>query len=336
MAHRPRHLLFIGTPTGAQHRQHRLPAGARCAAEIKLIIRRPTERGSREVRRCPDRDGVCHGKRVRCRWPAYLRERSGLPGSRANLTLVRAVADAGDPALFETLVGTDDEYLVLCGVVGLGRLLAEDAGAGVSERLRTHATDARWRVREGVAMALQCLGDADLGRLLDLVTAWAADPHPLVQRAAVAGICEPRLVRSRNAATRAIELCDRVTRDLAARSRGERRDDGVRALRQKGPPGDAADLTGRASSSVRREPRYRGNPASGGRVSPYPGGVPGPGGWSWTGPGRVRSTRCRSRPAPAVAVGSARLSRPAVLGPRYRSGGGPGLIRSRAVASRCP
>ena len=51
----------------------------------------------------------------------------------------------------DPFIGTDDEYLVFCGVIGLGRLLAE--GVDVEQRLRGHATDVRWRVREGDADA---------------------------------------------------------------------------------------------------------------------------------------------------------------------------------------
>lgn len=157
------------------------------------------------------------------RWPGYLRERSGLPGPRANLELAQAVADAGDAGAFAALIGTDDEYLVLCGVIGRW---------DEPDRLREHATDGRWRVREGVALALQRLGDADLRRLLDLVAEWSTDAHPLVQRAAVAGICEPRLVKDPDAARCAVRICADVTRSLADRPAGERADAGVRALRQ--------------------------------------------------------------------------------------------------------
>ena len=41
--------------------------------------------------------------------------------------------------------------------------------------------------REAVAMAAQRIGDADGDAVAALVTAWAAHPDPLVQRAAVAG-----------------------------------------------------------------------------------------------------------------------------------------------------
>jgi hypothetical protein len=165
-------------------------------------------------------------------WTAYLREHSGLPGPRGNIELAQAIADEADPAYVDQLIATGDEYLVFCGVVGLGRRLADGADSEIVERLRGHAADERWRVREAVAMALQRLGDADLPRLEDMVTGWAADPHPLVQRAAVAAICEPRLLATPAAAAHAIEVCAHVTRTLAARPAPERRDPRVRTLRQ--------------------------------------------------------------------------------------------------------
>lgn len=166
-------------------------------------------------------------------WPAHLLDGSGLPGPRANLELAQAAADTAAPATVDALLATGEEYLVLCGVIGLGRLLAlgEDA-PGVAERLRGHATDGRWRVREGVAMALQRLGDADPPRLYALVRDWAGDPRPLVQRAAVAGLCEPRLLQSPAAAAEAVAACAAVTDAFAARPAGTRRGEDVRALRK--------------------------------------------------------------------------------------------------------
>ena len=120
-------------------------------------------------------------------WPGYLTDHSGLPGPRGNIELAQAVAEEADPAQLDAFIASGDEYLVFCGVVGLGRLLAEGAGGDIRQRLRAHAVDDRWRVREAVAMALQRLGDSDLPRVLDLVADWAQDSSPLVQRAAAAG-----------------------------------------------------------------------------------------------------------------------------------------------------
>ena len=168
----------------------------------------------------------------RAAWMPYLRRNSGLPGPRANLELAQAVADEGDETMFETLLSSDEEYLVMCGAIGLGRSLVDGASTESQVRLRSLAADRRWRVREGVAMALQRLGDADTTGLHDLVSRWAASPDPLVQRAAVAGLCEPRLLREPADAARAVELCSRITDSLAARPPHERRTDDVRALRK--------------------------------------------------------------------------------------------------------
>lgn len=165
-------------------------------------------------------------------WTAFLDANSGLPGPRGNLELIQAAADEGTAAWFGALVTSADEFRAATGAVGLGRLLADAPDERVIACLRELAADRRWRVREGVAMALQRLGDADPARLWPLARAWAVDPDPLVQRAAVAGVCEPRLLRTPAAAAVALEICGTVTAMLAARPREERRSDGVRSLRQ--------------------------------------------------------------------------------------------------------
>ena len=162
----------------------------------------------------------------------YLAAHSGLPGPRGNIELALAVAEEADSASLEALMATDDEYLVFCGVVGLGRLLAEGAGAEVEQRLHAFAADDRWRVREAVAMALQRLGDSDESRMLRIVSNWADDGSPLVQRAAIAGVCEPRLLKTPEATATAIDVCERVTTALVARPATERRSPEVRALRK--------------------------------------------------------------------------------------------------------
>ena len=129
---------------------------------------------------------------------AYLAAGSGLPGPRANLELLGAFADVAPAELVRALADDPDEYLRCCGTCGLGRLVVHapaDARAAPTDRLRARASDGSWRVREAVAMALQRIGDADPATLRALVSSWVADPDPLVRRAAVAGICEPRLLR---------------------------------------------------------------------------------------------------------------------------------------------
>lgn len=167
--------------------------------------------------------------RDRSSWPEFLDEHSGLPGPRANIDLAMALAEVADAELVESLLDSGDEYRVFCGTLALGVRAAEPA---VEARLRMLATDERWRVREAVATGLQRLGDADLAALESLVLEWAGDADPLVQRAAAAAICEPRLLRTPPSAAVAIEVCRLATTNLDGRPQSSRREPGVRSLRQ--------------------------------------------------------------------------------------------------------
>lgn len=167
----------------------------------------------------------------------YLLDHSGLPGPRANLELVAAAAAEAPPDRLrrwaalgprEAPTGSREEFLALCGTVGLGRLAAEGKPDAL-ERLRQAAPDARWRVREGVAMALQHLGRVDFDRLLEVVRAWAAGT-PLEQRAAVAAVCEPPLLTEATRAREALDLLDAVTGSFV--DLPDRRRDDVRMLRK--------------------------------------------------------------------------------------------------------
>ncbi|MGV8978164.1 MAG: HEAT repeat domain-containing protein [Cellulomonas sp.] len=136
-----------------------------------------------------------------------------------------------DDDLVRRLATDPDEYLRCCGIVGLGRLLTQGA-AELADELREHACDPSWRAREAVAIALQRLGDQDLGRLRTIVAVWVTDDRPLVWRAAIAAICEPRLLKDATTAAAALDACASVTAGLAAVPASDRRRADVRTLRQ--------------------------------------------------------------------------------------------------------
>jgi hypothetical protein len=169
----------------------------------------------RELREAPD-------------WEAYLRAHSNLPGPRGNLELLGAAADVGSLAQFERVAASDDEFVAACGAAGLGQVAAAGED-GVLPKLRSLASDGRWRVREGVAMGLQRLGDARMNRLLGEMERWA-DGSPLEQRAAAAALCEPRLLGDPAHVRRVLAVLDRITASLA--SAPDRRSEDVRVLRQ--------------------------------------------------------------------------------------------------------
>jgi len=170
-------------------------------------------------------------------WDSFLLRESGLPGKRANIELAQAVAQEGDEGLFERFLSFDadkaptnspQEFLAFCGVLGLGRLLSE----GEMEVLRTvrvHASDPRWRMREGVAMALQRLGEADMDSLLREMEEWSKG-NPLERRAAAAALCEPKLLRDQKHVKRVLQILDQTTASIAGSE--NRRSDEFKALRK--------------------------------------------------------------------------------------------------------
>jgi hypothetical protein len=154
-------------------------------------------------------------------WDAYLLKESGLPGPRGNIELAQVVADEGDLQRFqrytaytaaEAPTNSPYEFLAFCGVVGLGRLLAEGDTNQLGV-LRRCASDPRWRIREAVAMALQRLGDADMGRLIAAMREWGQGT-PLEQRAAAAALCEPRFLGQAEDARAVLGILDQITASI--------------------------------------------------------------------------------------------------------------------------
>jgi hypothetical protein len=161
-------------------------------------------------------------------WEPYLKKHSGLPGPRANLELVQAVGDEADADRLWHLSASSDEFLALCGTAGLGKLALMEP-ATVMTWLKELASDPRWRVREGVAIALQRVGRESMPLLLAGMQDWVGD-GPYTQRAAAAGLCEPALLRENAHAVEVLAILDRLTSALA--SAGDRRSDGFKVLRQ--------------------------------------------------------------------------------------------------------
>jgi hypothetical protein len=141
---------------------------------------------------------------------------------------VAAVAEEADADRLWRLSASSDEFLALCGTAGLGRVALMEPET-VMSWLRELAADSRWRVREGVAMALQRLGREDMARLIAEMQDWSED-GPFVQRAAAAGLCEPALLKSQEEAVEVLVILDRITRSVAGAT--DRRSEGFRVLRE--------------------------------------------------------------------------------------------------------
>jgi hypothetical protein len=193
-------------------------------------------------------------------WEPYLLAHSSLPGPRGNLELASVVADLGTEKQFCRWASlgpdlapenTPECFLAFCGVVGLGAIVARGAGRGEAtspglpchaaaretlggetpplQMLRDLASDPRWRIREGVAMALQRWGDTDMAGLLTAMTKWAAG-NPLEQRAAAAALCEPRLLKQPEHAAVVLRILDEITAPIPRAT--DRKSDAFKTLRQ--------------------------------------------------------------------------------------------------------
>lgn len=170
-------------------------------------------------------------------WEPYLLEQSRLPGPRANIELARAVALEGTPEQFESFLentaeiaptNNPREFLAFCGVLGLGRLLAEGQTECLDD-LRQIANDPRWRVREAVALAIQTYGQKDIFSLIEVMKDWIKG-SVLERRAAAAGLCEPDLLKNGQVAEAVLLILDEITRSL--KEEVDKRSDHFRALRK--------------------------------------------------------------------------------------------------------
>ncbi len=149
---------------------------------------------------------------------AYLRAHSGLPGPRGNLELIAVASAVSDRADLERWAALDaaiapentpDVFLACVGIVGLGRLVAA-GDRSLLPALRRSGNDPRWRAREAVAMGLQAWGDLDPEALVDEMERWTGG-SALEGRAAMAALCEPRLLRDRTMVARTLAILDRLT-----------------------------------------------------------------------------------------------------------------------------
>ena len=168
---------------------------------------------------------------------AYLVAHSGLPGPRGNLELIDVASAASDRADLERWAAltpaeapenTPGAFLACVGIVGLGRLVAAGDRSPLP-RLRQSGNDPRWRVREAVAMALQAWGDADPAALVTEMEEWAAG-SPLEGRAAMAALCEPRLLHEHPVVRATLGILDRLTASVRDAADGRAAD--MRVLRQ--------------------------------------------------------------------------------------------------------
>ena len=182
----------------------------------------------------------------------YLREQSRLPGTRANLELVNSLSNLlvaivpEQPEQVWMLVhylvqdektiarNTPDEFVVLCGVVAFGACASvrKEWHSEVFDMMKLFACSKSWRVREGVAMALQRLLPVIPQETIEFLLELATKGNCLQQRASIAAIAEPSLLQGQAVINAALAIQRFVLVRLHELSDTGRKRDDVRSLRQ--------------------------------------------------------------------------------------------------------
>jgi hypothetical protein len=166
-------------------------------------------------------------------WIPFLRKQSGLPGPRGNLELAYAVAEEGNEMKFKQFLSfqaeenTPEVFLVFCGVVGLGKLAANEPK--LFNQLWEYASDPRWRIREAVATGLQLVGDQDMDLLLKEMQKWS-NGNWYEKRAAAAALAEPRLLKQPKYAKKVLQILNEITGSMEKTDAP--RDEAFKILRQ--------------------------------------------------------------------------------------------------------
>jgi hypothetical protein len=148
--------------------------------------------------------------------------------------LAQVVAEEGTKLQFEQYLSiqanenTPEVFLVFCGIVGLGKLAALGEH-DLFARLRSYASDPRWRIREAVAIALQSVGDRDVKLLLKETQSWSKG-NWYEKRAAAAALAEPRLLKDPKIVWEVLQIFNQITTDVE--SARHQKDEGFKVLRQ--------------------------------------------------------------------------------------------------------
>ena len=181
----------------------------------------------------------------------FLTTNSNLPGPRANLELVEAFANTVKLEFFVDLEKTwslcrklaqitdleapankAQEFPVLCAARAFGVFGVSPAyHAKTLTLLKQLASDTRWRIREGVAMAIQNMIEDQPQKTLRELEEWIGRDNWLIMRAVAAGVGEPRLLKNKEVARSALELHKKIFEKIVANKK-DRQFEGFRTLRQ--------------------------------------------------------------------------------------------------------
>lgn len=183
----------------------------------------------------------------------YLRENSRLPGPRANLELANdvsgllAAAIARYPDSVRSLLhyfvngdrkwmsgNTPSEFVILCGIIAAGVCAASEPTwqEETLDLLDHYACSPYWRIREGVAIALQHLLLANTPLALAHLRYLAGQGDYLQQRAAIAALAEPPILTTPELIAAALDIQRLVLERVRNVPLIERKQEDFRTLRR--------------------------------------------------------------------------------------------------------
>ncbi|PAU95571.1 hypothetical protein CK503_00450 [Aliifodinibius salipaludis] len=140
-------------------------------------------------------------------------------GNEINIELAEEFARVGTVMDFKRFIridytdapeGSEKSFLTYCGILGLGKYLSKYYDKGLLIQLRERANDPRLPIRQAVVKALQYIGRQKSHRLVDYIADWK-NGTPLEQRACIAAVCSPELLKDRKSILEALELLEWVT-----------------------------------------------------------------------------------------------------------------------------
>ncbi|MEK4064380.1 MULTISPECIES: hypothetical protein [Paenibacillus] len=177
-------------------------------------------------------------------WPllaGYMLDGSGLPGPRANLELAESFAMSfARPSVTETswamlsswaLISDHEaaandprEFLPFCAVqascahYGYADAVRRTLTEGL---LKTAMNDSRWRLREAAAIGLQTIGEYDFSLLQGLLDSWKAEATLPEQRAFVAALAHPPLLKEQTNARYSLDLAGGIMEGILSSEPGQ-------------------------------------------------------------------------------------------------------------------
>lgn len=152
----------------------------------------------------------------------HLLEHSGLPGPRGNLELLHTFAGTARTEqvrqclayIKSDTANSPEEFVGMCGIVGYCVLHRTDI-AGTLKFIRPYGAHASWRIREAVAIGIQELAEDRTAAIMDGLEEWMHGSE-LEQRAVVAALAEPKLLKDPAVAARVVELLSSMARGFSA------------------------------------------------------------------------------------------------------------------------